>query len=1487
VKIFNDNIMSTSMRNYILGLLAMANVLTTFGQFSNTYSHGFSDDHISMIKKHDGFGYVSASTILRVNHDIHLMKTDLSGGVMLDVTFESGGNDEYALDVCRGNNETYLICGYERVGLLDLGFVMSVDSSFNLLNKVYIEVPANNKHTPALKIINSAFYEKLGGGYWDGDPMGGYLVVGFEAVAYGALQSKTGYAIKISDALTVQWARKFNSPISPAVSDWDMCSNANWKWTGPEGYLIGGSGTSPSGEQAAMAARLNLDGTVVWSQLYSDNNTAGSFCVSADGAYDDVQTEFYQLVNFSQTQSGGIVAMNENTGLINSARSRYLISPNNDYYTYEFGSTCASSTIFISGYGLNQTSGVINGIFPFVLRYDKNFPAVDVFGPHYAYPRQSSNYNPTGTIFSTFSTAEQPRIYYPKHWASCQVNNWSVSGYEDVGVMSEKHLISPQFDGKDSCDYIDPMINPVPVNIYTYPVNDIAATYNLPTSTYTQNPILNTVFSCCPVNAEFTYTISGTNCTYNFSAVSGIGSCSNYKIKDHSGVVIASSVGPTFSYTFTMNGFYTVCFEDCAVSLASGCSNETCQDFEITCALPCGPIEADFSFVVSGCNVTVVDNTPEGNPYGCEHWNFGTMPTITTTDSALFTFYASGDYTICHTECCMDVLGNLYYQTVCKTVTIYCTPPCCLPTDFTIAGTGCCYQFTPVYGSGTCPGLSYLWTFDDGTTSRAENPYHCYTASGIYNVTFSAFCGMGPIITFTKSINVTCAPPPPPPPGGLGISYKGSGGKVTVSASGSGGIGWIPCCWSWAFGDGYSASGISATHYYANPGTYEVSCTITLTPAFGPAVVQTITEFITVNQTNQCMCAPDNVLAFAGSPISCGSAAHSTWLYVVDNVGEANTEYQWMIASSPAGQYSDLPGANGIQTWVENIPASSFLKCRCTCLTTGASFYTPEFIIGNGHFTPTISATPSSICTGGSSALNITPAGTSSIQWTPSIVAGSNPVVFPVATTTYSAFIQNTYGCGALASATVAVNSCSALLNDSPSSAIAVSYSSNMNYPNCYPIIGDHTFGSDSPESMGSSGPDAWYRFVAQSSAVSITLNSPSADDIIELYEKIGSDYFLMPGGSENQASGIGDLERLNYTGLVPGNTYYISVGSISGSGSPFSLCIQHLMPSGCINVVPPGGFALCANYKAIFRGSATSGVSYDFNFTGTGGGAPAVQSTLSGTNGLINLSHPTLALRYDGVYDVEVDVHYALQNGSGVDELISVQGSSFSPNCSGVNIISQPNLEVKLEQRCPASLLRSNYLIGRPVSGNTLLCGVLNYTYEFTPVVGCLNNTPVSASTNEYTTVGAAPFLPLGVLSALSNVGVWSVRIRPNFAFGFGVYGPAQLIQVSGTAASIMLPEALMEEQLKDGVQEVQASIYPNPNNGSMLNVNLAGVKQAEVEMIVTDETGRMVTSRKYVVEGSLNTIVVFDGQLSAGVYYVKLICGEEIHNERFVVNR
>jgi hypothetical protein len=466
-------------------------------------------------------------------------------------------------------------------------------------------------------------------------------------------------------------------------------------------------------------------------------------------------------------------------------------------------------------------------------------------------------------------------------------------------------------------------------------------------------------------------------------------------------------------------------------------------------------------------------------------------------------------------------------------------------------------------------------------------------------------------------------------------------------------------------------------------------------------------------------------------------------------------------------------------------------------------------------------------------------------------------------------------------------NCTSSATNDSPYSASSLSYSSNMNYPNCFALTGTTSAADNSVQSPEFSGPDRWYKFVAQSTAVSITLSSNTQDDAIAVYQLSGGQFAPVPGGTENASSGASDFERLNLGGLNIGQTYYVSVGAVDNSTSgTFTLCIQHLMPSGCASTQPVVGFNLCNNYKAIFRGSAGSGVTYDFDFTGVGGGASGTTS-LSATNGLISLSNNALGLRYGGIYNVQVDVNYNLLPSTGPAELITIPGSILSNNCSNVTMRNQPMFEVRSSQRCNATLLRSNFLIGNTVSGDPLACGVLNYTYEFTQVVSCLDGTGAGAPV-EYTTPSANPFLPLGVLPNLANVGAWNVRIRPNFNYGVGSYGPTQRISVANSSAVSELASSNVNDDMERMADiTTNVSLYPNPNDGSMMNINLTDLTKGDVWVRITDSFGRMVYQNRYTAEESLNTVVVFDQPLASGVYMVEFRNAESIMVERLVVRK
>jgi hypothetical protein len=217
----------------------------------------------------------------------------------------------------------------------------------------------------------------------------------------------------------------------------------------------------------------------------------------------------------------------------------------------------------------------------------------------------------------------------------------------------------------------------------------------------------------------------------------------------------------------------------------------------------------------------------------------------------------------------------------------------------------------------------------------------------------------------------------------------------------------------------------------------------------------------------------------------------------------------------------------------------------------------------------------------------------------------------------------------------------------------------------------------------------------------------------------------------------------------------------------------------------------------------------------------------------------------------------------------------------------AQPNLEVKSSQRCPSSLLRSNYLTGTPVSGDPRACSAINYTYEFTQVVSCADATTISVVPATYTTATSTPYLGLGVLGSLPNAGAWNVRIRPNFTYGPGAFGPTQRILVNNTSAGAMLNEEEAEVDFRMLEEGQNWAVYPNPANGNMINVQAFDLQSEQVSVRVLDATGRVVYNQSFAVNGALNTSVVFDQALSTGIYMVEFTDNDVVKTERLIVQK
>ena len=464
--------------------------------------------------------------------------------------------------------------------------------------------------------------------------------------------------------------------------------------------------------------------------------------------------------------------------------------------------------------------------------------------------------------------------------------------------------------------------------------------------------------------------------------------------------------------------------------------------------------------------------------------------------------------------------------------------------------------------------------------------------------------------------------------------------------------------------------------------------------------------------------------------------------------------------------------------------------------------------------------------------------------------------------------------------------------NDGPQNAQVVSPSGNS-YPNCGVLTGDVTQATSSAEDDGTfNGADIWYQFVASSNAVRVTMTSSVIDCALGLYQFNGTNYTLMPtSGSGLTATenltGVGGTEILNYDGLTPGVTYYLSAGAASAGGplGAFSICIQRFNPATCAD--GSGTYQLCSNFKPTYTGATL----YNFIFTGTG--STPVGPTSASNPSQIPLSSPALALQYGGTYNVSISATYNLLDVLGNPEVIQVLAGT---SCSIV-IADHPDVTVKPQQVCPATILRSSLLNGKP-----FVCGAVNFTVSFRKVNQCSTGTGfqyLDPAPFEVSTPGASAFLNLSFLlpQPLTNQTFYEVRWRPNFTYGPGTFGSPRIIFIGGPVMEEIDMNEMVVNDINaariDGYSNLDAAIYPNPNRGDMFVLNMSRESFAETntnEMLfirIMDSFGRIVYTSGYAFEDSINTVVTLENELAGGIYFVEFNLGGEIISRKMMVSK
>jgi len=122
---------------------------------------------------------------------------------------------------------------------------------------------------------------------------------------------------------------------------------------------------------------------------------------------------------------------------------------------------------------------------------------------------------------------------------------------------------------------------------------------------------------------------------------------------------------------------------------------------------------------------------------------------------------------------------------------------------------------------------SYAWNFGDGTSGTGMITAHQYRTVGTFQAVLTVTDSRGAQATLTRSVIVTAATPPTPlfqsSPAAVGVNQN-----VFFNASGSTAApGRTISRYAWDFGDGEGGTGVTVTHRYRAPGSFQAVLTVT------------------------------------------------------------------------------------------------------------------------------------------------------------------------------------------------------------------------------------------------------------------------------------------------------------------------------------------------------------------------------------------------------------------------------------------------------------------------------------------------------------------------------------------------------------------------------------------------------------------------------------------------------------------------------------
>lgn len=270
---------------------------------------------------------------------------------------------------------------------------------------------------------------------------------------------------------------------------------------------------------------------------------------------------------------------------------------------------------------------------------------------------------------------------------------------------------------------------------------------------------------------------------------------------------------------------------------------------------------ASFTYTVGAINNNLLNfnihntSSPGTLPSGYHaqstvYFGDGTSSQVVTNGYWNHNYSATGTYTVKLVLEIVDTFGTTVYcaDSTSQSVIINYTTACASSWAAVAGSTPGSITFTAT-NPGGATGLSYFWSFGDGSTGWGNPITHTYAANGSYSVSMTDsnntcyYSNQGAITVTNQSV---CA--------GVSASFYSSvsGNVASFSNTSTGPLGYAYSQSNWYFGDGGTSTAYSPSHTYATGGTYTVGYRITWidTPSNTVICTDSTTQTISVGSSS-------------------------------------------------------------------------------------------------------------------------------------------------------------------------------------------------------------------------------------------------------------------------------------------------------------------------------------------------------------------------------------------------------------------------------------------------------------------------------------------------------------------------------------------------------------------------------------------------------------------------------------------------------------